>query len=430
VRLVLPAKRPYQLRYDCPVEKREVRISTGTRDEAEAKRLKRELEAKLVLGISPKLERGTEFGPGMSWSDFREQYRVLHLATLRDSSAAHTESRLDLAERILKPRRLTDIADANSLQQLQARLLAGAESRRGKPRSAHTVRGYITSVLSVINWAYLQGWLPAPVRIRKLKVGKMKVMKGRPLTEVEFEQMRKSVSEVVGDEGADSWKYVLRGLWESALRLNELMHVSWDIPGTIRPVWKNGVLPILDIPATMQKNDTEEEIPLLPWFEAVLLETPSEQRTGWVFKPMSLKLKLGRKVENLRPDADWVGKIISRIGKKAEVVVEQADERTGRPVKYASAHDLRRSCGERMRNAGVPPLVICRILRHASWETTRKHYAPGDVQQDAAVLKKLLVPATSVPPQQRQATTIVDPEDDKAHTPGSPVSESDRRPPR
>lgn len=71
-------------------------------------------------------------------------------------------------------------------------------------------------------------------------------------------------------------------------------------------------------------------------------------------------------------------------------MVEAADERTGRPEKYASAHDLRRSCGERLRDAGVPPLVICRVMRHASWKTTRKHYAPGDIQTDARVLHQYL----------------------------------------
>ena len=105
---------------------------------------------------------------------------------------------------------------------------------------------------------------------------------------------------------------------------------------------------------------------------------------------MSLQLRLGRPIQVGRPDSTWVGKIISRIGKAADIIVEPADERTGRPIKYASAHDLRRSCGERLRNAGVPPLVICRILRHESWETTRKHYAPGDVQSDAALLRSSL----------------------------------------
>lgn len=215
-----------------------------------------------------------------------------------------------------------------------------------------------------------------------------------PITAEEFQEMLDATAAVVGEQAADSWRHVLRGLWESALRLDELMHVSWGQAGTIRPVWKDGRLPIFEIPAAMQKNDTEENIPLLPWFEAVLLETPAEERTGWVFNPLSLQLKLRRKVRHQRPESDWVGKVISRIGKEAGIVVEQADERTGRPVKHASAHDLRRSCGERLRDAGVPPLVICRVMRHSSWETTRKHYAPSDIQRDAEVLHSMLGPGS------------------------------------
>jgi len=195
---------------------------------------------------------------------------------------------------------------------------------------------------------------------------------------------------VVGQPVAESWMYVLRGLWESALRLDEMMHVSWDTSETIRPTWKPGQLPILEIPAAMQKNDTEECIPLLPAFEALLLETPPAQRHGWVFEPMSLQLKPRKANNHWRPNAEWVGKIISRIGEAAGIVVQAEDVRTGRPTKYASAHDLRRSCGDRLRNAGVPPLVICRVMRHSSWETTRKHYAPGDVQRDAEVLHTTL----------------------------------------
>jgi hypothetical protein len=53
-------------------------------------------------------------------------------------------------------------------------------------------------------------------------------MKGRPITKVEFQAMLNAVASVVGDDAAESWKYALRGLWESALRINELMRVSWD----------------------------------------------------------------------------------------------------------------------------------------------------------------------------------------------------------
>ena len=385
-----PSGRPFQLRYVCPVENRPVRISVGSRYEEDAARMKAELEAKLLLGIDTRPGKEKPAGPDMAWDDFREQYRVLHLATVRDSTTIHAESRLDLAERILKPKTLADVADPNALQRLQAKLLAGEQSRRKKPRSAHTVRGYMNSVLSAMNWAYLQGWLPTAPKLRKIKTPKQKAMKGRPITADEFRKMLDATAKIVGEEAADSWQYVLRGLWESALRLDELMHVSWDKPGTIRPVWKDGRHPILEIPATMQKNDTDETIPLHPWFEAVLLETPEGQRTGWVFNPASLQLKLGRGENHPRPDAEWVGKVIGRIGKEAGIEVEPSDEHTGRPTKYATAHDLRRSCGERLREAGVPPLVICRVMRHSSWETTRKHYAPGNVQSDAEVLRSVL----------------------------------------
>ena len=390
VRIVRYPDRPFQLRYDCPVEKRQIRISTGTRDDAEAERQKAELEAKLLLGLSISTGRGKVLGPEMEWSDFRDQFRTLHLATVRESTARHAESRLDLAERILKPKTLSDMADPNAMQQLQAKLLAGEQSRRKKPRSPHTVKGYIGCILAALSWAHLQDWLPMAPKIRKLKTAKLKGMKGRPITELEFEGLLQATATVVGDSATESWKHVLRGLWTSALRLDELMHVSWDKAGTIRPVWGQGPFSILEIPAAMQKNDTEENIPLLPWFEKVLSETPQEQRRGWVFNPQSLQTKTGRKVRHQRPDAEWVGKVISRIGKEAKIEVEPADARTGRPAKYASAHDLRRSCGERLRNEGVPPLVICRVMRHSSWETTRKHYAPGDVQKDAEVLSSCL----------------------------------------
>lgn len=390
VRIARPKGRPYQLRYFCPKLRKEVRISTGTRDEEEAASKKQELEAKLLLGIETRRRRSVVLGPEMEWDEFRERYRTDHLATVRDSTATHAESRLDLAERIMKPQSLGDLAQPNSLQQLQAKLYAGSESRRGMPRSHHTVRGYMNTVLAAMNWAHLQGWLPTAPKLRKLKTSKQKTMKGRPLTQAEFSRMLDCTATIVGEEAADSWRYLQRGLWESALRLDELMHLSWDLHGTIRPVWPKGEHPVLLIPAPMQKNDTDESIPMLPWLEAVLCETPLENRTGWVFNPRSLQLRIGRKPRHHRPNSEWVGKIITRIGAEAKVVVEQADERTGRPVKHATAHDLRRSCGERLREAGVPPLVICRVMRHASWETTRKYYAPGDIQHDANVLRSIL----------------------------------------
>lgn len=38
----------------------------------------------------------------------------------------------------------------------------------------------------------------------------------------------------------------------------------------------------------------------------------------------------------------------------------------------------------------MPPLVMCRVMRHLSRKTARKHYAPGNIQSDAAVLRSVL----------------------------------------
>lgn len=203
--------------------------------------------------------------------------------------------------------------------------------------------------------------------------------------------MLDAVEQVVGTQTAPAWKHVLRGLWESAFRLDELMNMSWDNPHQIRPTWPEGRHGIIHIPHAMQKSDTEEDIPLLPWFETLLKETPAEQRIGPIFNPPPPKPRAG---VGPRLQTDRVSKIISKIGKQANIIVDHGDLSTGRGPKYASAHDLRRSCGQRLEDAGVPPTLIARVMRHQSWDTTRKHYVPGDVQKDAAKLKKLLDPPT------------------------------------
>ena len=390
VRIVRPGGRPFQLRYLCPEKGKEVRISTGCRDEVEALRQKRELEAKLLLGIQAAPTRRPIYEPNMEWDEFREQYRTIHLATLGIKSSADSESRLDIATKVMAPKTLGDLANSESLHRLQTLLLGGAESVNERERSPHTVRSYMASVLAAINWAHLQGWIETMPRFRRLKVGRLKAMKGRPLSGKEFLLMLDQVEAVVGAEATPSWKHLLRGLWESGLRLGELMHVSWDDPNKIMPQWSEGKRPVLNIPHTMQKNATEESIPLLPWFERLLLETPEADRKGWVFNPQALQAPEGGDTKDHRLTTEWVGRIVSRIGEKANIIVAPGDEARNRPTKYASAHDLRRSSGQRLLDAGVPPTIICRVMRHADWETTRRHYAPGDVQKEAATLQQLL----------------------------------------
>lgn len=383
VRMAKPKGRPIQLRYTCPDEGREIRISTGTTDEAAAADQKQKLEAKLLLGLDAKPRRRAKGSSKMLWDDFRERYTDLHLSTLRVKSAIDAESRLDVAERILKPRTLGDVADSESLHYLQQQLLVGTESRFSRARSPVTASNYMLVVTGALNWAAYMGWLASVPKVKRIKTAKLKQMKGRPITAVEFATMLKAVEAVVGVVAAPSWRHTMRGLWASGLRLGELLHVHWTDKRYIVPSWSESSLPVLGIPAPMQKNATEEAIPLLPEFERLLLLTPEEQRVGWAFNPLSLDARAGRKMRDSRPAVGWVGKIISEIGEKAGVVVNDDG-------KFASAHDLRRSCADRLIAAGVPEREVAAIMRHASVETTRRHYAPGNVQRSANVIREAL----------------------------------------
>jgi integrase len=242
-------------------------------------------------------------------------------------------------------------------------------------------------VIGALNWAVFMGWLPNVPKLRKIKTAKRKHAKGRPLTSAEVAAMMEATAAVVGDVAAPSWRHTMRGLLESALRLDELLHVHWSDERFIVPAWPADGLPLLKIPASMQKNDTEEAIPLLPGFERLLLKTPDDQRVGWAFNPLSLDGRAGRKLRKSRPEAGWVGKVISDIGEKAGVTVNGDG-------KYASAHDLRRTCADRLIDADVAERDVQAVLRHASGETTRRYYIGRDVQRSARKIRETLANRT------------------------------------
>ena len=103
VRIARPSGQPFQIRYMCPIEKREIRRSVGCRDEDKAQAMKAEIEARLLLGIPMDRKKVKAKGPYMAWDDFRDAYAELQLTALRRRSSNCAESRLDIAERILRP---------------------------------------------------------------------------------------------------------------------------------------------------------------------------------------------------------------------------------------------------------------------------------------------------------------------------------------
>ena len=45
--------------------------------------------------------------------------------------------------------------------------------------------------------------------------------------------MLAAVPKVAGDDAAESWKFLLRGLWTSGLRLGEAMALALAVPGDV-----------------------------------------------------------------------------------------------------------------------------------------------------------------------------------------------------
>jgi integrase len=117
---------------------------------------------------------------------------------------------------------------------------------------------------------------------------------------------------------------------------------------------------------------------MAPEFAEFLQETPEGERTGYVFNPLGARGK--------RLGAYQAGDTASAIGERAGIKVRSETGKDGKPkVKYASAHDLRRSFGLRWASR-VMPQVLMELMRHESIDTTMRYYVGRNAQSTAAVL--------------------------------------------
>ncbi len=183
-------------------------------------------------------------------------------------------------------------------------------------------------------------------------------MRGRPVTPTEFQAMLSKVR-VVRPRDTARWTHHLNGLWLSGLRLDESLQLSWESQAPFA-VDLSGRRPRFCIYAEAEKGRRDRLLPITPDFAEFLLSIPANERIGHVFKLEGTRT--GEQMTSAR-----AGRVISEIGKLADVVVNKADG------KYASAHDLRRSFGTRWA-ARVKPATLQLLMRHRSIETTMKYY--------------------------------------------------------
>ena len=365
-------RKTFQLQWKDPVtdKKRtqttDISTATGKRGRAAAERLAGELENQL--------QDEAGFFPGrVSWDSFRQRYEEEVVPSLAKQTGAKIATVCNHIEAVLDPRRIEDVNEQ------RISFFAAAIRRNGTAET--TIKSYLAHLRAMLNWAVEQKLLrilPAFPKVhRRRSSSGWTPMKGRPITPAEYDRMIAAVPKVVGERDALAWQRYLRGLWLSGLRLRESLDLHWDQQGGLIPVFPESGRPTLLVPADLEKGHADRILPLAPEVALFLLETPPEQRKGPVFR---LTRRIG---ETERLGARQVSKIVSEIGKAADIIV-RVDAKNPDKKKYASAHDLRRAFGERWA-ARIMPAQLKELMRHESIETTLRYYVGTNAGRTAEV---------------------------------------------
>jgi integrase len=363
--------RPLSLRWIDPGTGRPKFKSAGTRKRKEAERAAAALEHDLREG---KLATNAR----MNWQDFTVKYSEQVLPGLAPKTGAIVGTVFNAVARLVKPDRLGSLT-ATRLDEFAALL-------RKEGKSEATIKAYLAHLRSILEWATKLKWIRAvpefPTTVRAPKGNAM--MKGRPVTGEELWKMLKATRKVVGPRVAKHWRRLIVALWWGGLRIGEAVALRWDGLSAGLVVDMTGRRPMLRIDAAAEKGNRDRLLPLAPEFCRMLSRVPIDKRRGKVFsapsangKPMSTR------------GISWViGKIGRRAGVKVNTHLKSKvdpvtkERKPVEVVKFASAHDLRRSFGERWSER-VLPKVLMELMRHESIATTMRFYVGQNAQRTA-----------------------------------------------
>lgn len=319
----------------------------------------------------------------LDWDVFRLRYEEEKLPKLQ--SPATFKSAANAFEEHCQPKRLLvtqpeppampkpgDVSSAMFVT-FEARL------RKSHVKEA-TIGTYLKHLRACLGWARNEikiirevPTIKVPYAVKKDR----KDMKGRPITKEEIGRLNDKFAEIVEPQNAANWIFASNLIQTTGLRLEETMSIDWDDPDSIHIERLDGRRPLMVFPEGSHKAQVYAEVPLIPEAVELLRSVPEDQRTGPV---VSL-----RGSQRRYKTADAVGKVFCEAGRQAGIVVEKRarraradDEERGIKAgqwlpKFASAHDIRRSFGDAMSYL-VMPVVLMKLMRHQSIDTTMKYY--------------------------------------------------------
>lgn len=332
------------------------RTKLGGADGAE--RFAAKLEEELNSGKTGEPDR-------LNWEQFTERFLEETDAGRADKTAGLFTTVFNHVAELINPASPRNLRSAEIAKMVNA--------WRKDELAVATMRTYLTHLKVAIKWAASVEIIPAVPHITMPRMPNK--AKGRPITLEEFERMILAAPAAVNEytvchgRRACYWPRIdvgcirlLHGLWLSGLRLGEALNLEWR-GDLVRPELE-GRHPMFRFASPGQKNRKTELVPMAPEFAEFLEQTPPKRRRGYVFD-----------LPGIRREVDTVSKILTKVGKAANVKV--SDRRS--KVKFASAHDIRRSFGARWA-LRVRPAVLQKMMRHASITTTMEYYALLDVE--------------------------------------------------
>jgi integrase len=273
------------------------------------------------------------------FSEARARFEAEYLPSRRQSTAAKFDTVFNAFAQVIGDPKLDTITEAT---------ISDFSRLYGAKVKPATLAGALRHLKAFCRWANRQRLMARVPHIEMPKA--INKPKGRPLTGEEFERVLAKVSEVRPTD-AEAWAYLMRGLWESGLRLAEAVGLSWDDQAPVAVIGMETGRPRVRIEAEAQKGGRLTESPVTPDFAQLLAETPVEDRRGRVFKIST-----------------------SRVDNASSTIV-QFFRRAG--VK-GSAHDFRRSFATKWARR-LPAQALQRLMRHSSLATTMTYYATGDI---------------------------------------------------
>lgn len=355
------ARRQFVLRWtDRHGRKRE--RSSGTNRRRDAERAAADLE----LELNSPTDNGS-----ILWHVFRERCERERYGGSRKSTRLAFQSMANKLESILNPWQLSDLT-SSSISRM-------ASTMRDQGLAEQSIATYLGTLRAVLTWASdMELIREVPKFGAVVQKARVRHMRGRPITDEEFDRMIVATESVIGELYAHRWAFYLRGLWLSGLRLDESLRLRWeehdtdphivaiDKPRPLLRVWSEG-----------EKGKRDRLLPLTPDFVEHLRSVPDIARRGFVFVlPVETPNRRQKRIKTRAPKT--VSKKISAIGAAARVVIDSRGART----QHATAHDLRRSFGSRWA-AKVRPGVLKELMRHRSIETTMKYYVSESAERTA-----------------------------------------------